>query len=1160
MKKNELTDADLWKKGISKLLLIMRLTFVLSVISIWAVTASGYSQAKLSLDLKNATLKEVFSKIESQTSLSFLYKSDVVNPNERVTIQAEEASVHDILKTLFSTRKIQFEILDNSLIVLLPETEMKQQLKVTGVVTDASTSEPIVGANIIIEGTTMGTVTDVEGRFALDVKNSEAVLVISILGYLTEKVTVNESTNLEIKLASDVKKLEEVVVIGYGSRQKKDLTGAVSQISSSEITQQTTMTPQLAMQGKMAGVLVTNPGSNPNARPSIRIRGVTTLGFNEPLYVIDGIPLTEGGEASGNSRTQDQRGNVNVLNMINPNDIESISVLKDASATAIYGVRASNGVILITTKRGAEGKAKVNFTANYGIQNVNKKYEVANVADYVAWTKEAWANNPSLTPNADHLKLFTPENPNYLGDSQDYTEDWRKAALVKNATIQDYNLGISGGNKMSNYALGAGYAAQENPLWYSSFSRYSFFLNSDHKLNKFFKVGESFRFMNSKTKDIGGGGLNTVFSAPWQPLYDPNGMDGYALPGRTIDGKFLANGYGGGTRSVFPTNENYSYEIRNLLRTMGSFYAEFSPFQGLRFKGTFSFDYYTNTSERMQTDERGLFEANRGLRYPQGTTYRRRLNENINLVKEFLVAYTKSFGNHNIDVILNAMDQQVQWNLSQNSIDNGSSITSWDQRRIDEGWAAIDKNLLYERNPSGLQGYMGRLSYNFNRKYYLDATIRRDGTSKFGPGYKWGTFPSFGAAWRISSEKFMENIPWLSDLKIRGGWGKTGNQETKDYAFLSVVNYNPKYATGAGALPGDGIVNAAAALGDFPISDMSWETVISSSIGFDAVLLNNKLNLTAEYYSRTTDGILQTIDIPRVIGALNNPVVNLAKVDNKGMEFQVGYNNNIGDFVYNASFNLTTVKNTVKKVYLNKPTGGNYNRIEVGYPMNYLYGYKTAGIFQTEDEVAAWKATTSDPGKDSQKKPGDIIFVDVNGAPTVDDPAGTYVHVGADGKIDGFDQVYLGKTIPGYYYGLNLGGEFKGFDFNLTFRGIGDVQKIYTDDKQSIGAGGGNFLTVYRNRWTVDNPSNTIPRAINGDPSGNNRIADRHVEDAGFFRFQNFQIGYNFKSSVLSKVGLSSMRCYFSGSNLFVVTPYSDLDPEENTTPMVFTVGANLNF
>ncbi|MCK5703826.1 MAG: hypothetical protein KAI29_21860, partial [Cyclobacteriaceae bacterium] len=469
---------------------------------------------------------------------------------------------------------------------------------------------------------------------------------------------------------------------------------------------------------------------------------------------------------------------------------------------------------------------------------------------------------------------------------------------------QDYNVSITGGSESSTYAVGAGYSSQENAMYKSKLDRYSFFANSDHKLTKWLKIGESFRLAISQTDvkpDVSLEAASLI--NPWQPLFDANGMNGYALPGGDVAGTFEPFGYGNSTRNNFLGQSDYSIDRRNLIRNLGSFYAEISPIEGLRFRGTISLDFYTNTNERFTQEEEGYFTT-RGAPNTDGTTFRRRINENRNLILEFLIGYQKTFGNHNIDLVLNATDQKIQWNNEQSNAKN-TGLLDWDQRRIDEGWPPEDKGLFYERTNYGLLGYMGRLSYNYNSKYYFDATVRRDGTSRFGTGYKWGTFPSFAAAWRISSEEFMQSVTFINDLKIRVGWGKTGNQETRDFAFLSLVNFNPKYALGSnGVNPGEGNIVPAAALGDFPIVDMSWETVTTQNIGFDALFWKNKISLTAEYYFRETEGILQAIEIPKVIGALTQPVVNLATVENKGIELVVGYNDNFGDLGFNANLNF----------------------------------------------------------------------------------------------------------------------------------------------------------------------------------------------------------------------------------------------------------------
>ena len=1169
MKKNERRKGGHVFSPLCKVLLAFILISGVGVLSSKA-DDSHAQDTRLTFSVKNATVKSVLDRIEKSTGFSFMYENNVMDLNSKVDFEAKNESVESVLNRLLSD-EVTYRIVGKHILLFRSEKQpaakvmdvvdvQQQQRTVTGKVTDQN-GEPLPGATVMVKGTTQGTITDAEGNYSLSNVPDDATLVFSFVGMETQEINVDNRTRIDVTLQEEAIALQEVVAIGYGTRLKKDLTGAVSQISSEEIIKQNVLTPELAMQGRIPGVYISNPGSNPTARPTVRIRGVGTLGYNDPLYVIDGVPMSEGYASAGDARSQDIRSPINILSMINPNDIESISVLKDASATAIYGVRASNGVILITTKRGKEGKPRVEMSARYGIQNNFRRYDMASIQEYVDWSLEAAEANPAYVPEW-HYTLFDKTSPNYLGNSRDYTEDWVKAALVENAPVQDYNISVSGGNQTSTYAVGAGYSNQQNAFYRNEFDRYNLFANSDHQLTKWLKVGESFRFVYTQTDMDGGADLTTAFRAPWQPIYDSEGPYGYAPTGRTIDGVFRSYGYGMATRTHFLARGELMTDKFDLKRNLGSVYAEISPFDGLRIKGTVSFDYYTNIKENYYEMDRGLFENDRGIPYPEstGNFYSRRVLDNINIVKEFLVGYNNSFGKHNVDFIFNVMDQRVKWNFTQMSIDKESPITSWDQRRIEEGWDPENKGALYERNRSGLQGYMGRLSYNFNSKYYLDATVRRDGSSKFGPGYKWGTFPSFAGAWRISSEPFMENLEWLDDLKIRVGWGETGNQETRDYAFLSLVNMNPKAAFGSSGKPGEGIIYPAAALGDFPVKDLSWETVTTTNVGFDAVMLGNRLTFTAEYYNRFTDGILQTISIPRLIGVLNSPVVNLAQVENKGFEFQASYTDKVGELGYSVSANLTTVKNTVKKLYKGQPVTSGNVRIEEGYSMNYIYGYKTDGLFQTEQEVADYQSKIKDPGRDAQKAPGDVIFVDLYGAPTEDDPEKAFKSYKPDGQIDSYDQTYLGKTIPGFYYGVGFDLSYKNWDATLNFIGVGDVQKINTLGKQSIGGFGENFLAVYRDRWTPENTSTSIPRAVQGDPSGNNRISDRHVESGAFLRFQNFQIGYNFRGNILNTLGLSNLRCYLAGNNLFVISPYDDLDPENITTPITFSIGVNLSF
>ncbi len=1185
----------------------------------FTLASGSYGQQLLdvpvTLRLRNASLGEALDKISVQTRVQFVFVGTQHLQKVATSLRVENESLEKVLGRLLTPHGLSYQVVDNRVVIrsirksaeadesinAIPpgnlfdgrrpertagrifKEEMREfyrdieetDVRISGRVIDGK-GEPLPGVNIIVKGTPRGMATDAAGRFSMNVPDQDAILVFSFVGYVTQEIKVGNATELEISLKEDEKSLEEVVVIGYGERQRKDLTGAISRITSEEISKQTAMSPEMAMQGRMPGVFIGNPGSGPTARPEVRIRGVGTLGYNDPLYVIDGIPLTEGGAAataatSGvNARNSDLRGPINVFALINPSDIESISVLKDASATAIYGVRAANGVILITTKRGQEGKAKVDFSARFGVQNLNKRYDVMDIPQYLAATADAWANRPDdkgkpYVPGEPDASLFNPNSPGYLGNSPNYSRDWIENAFVKNAVIQDYNVSVSGGTRKATYSVGAGFANQEDVVYADRFKRYSLSMNSDFKVASWLKLGETFRVIYARNNTAPARpGYSVSFVAPWQPFYDPADPLGYARPGRTVNGSFRANGYGTGSMTQFLAPASLQQNQRDLVRSLGSFYGEVTPFAGFRVRGTYSVDYYTNTRDFFEDQRMVLYNHVSGVINPNaGNIYNRRVSENLNLVKELLIGYNRSFGKHHIDLIANMMDQRVYWNNSGLAVTQRSPIANWDQRRIDEGWPRENVGVAYERNRYGLQGYMGRLSYHFNNKYYLDATIRRDGSSRFAPGYNWGTFPSFAAAWRISEEPFMSRFSGvITDLKLRGGWGRIGNQETRDFAFLSMINVNPKaaFGTNTGENPGNGVIGDAAALLNFPTPNLTWETNNTYNIGFDAEFLSGKFRLSAEYYDRFTDGILQAYPIPSLIGFIGNPVMNLAQVSNRGFEFDGGYNQAFGDVNFNFGFNLTTVRNRVLRLFNDVPVGAESNRVQVGQSINSIFGYKTDGIFRTQAEVDAFLATTKDPGYVAFKGPGDIRYVDFAGAPDTGSPASQFNKLTPDGTVNNFDQTIIGKTIPGFYYGINMGADYRNFDLSIFLRGTGDVQKTSSNGLLSIGGAGGNYLVDYLDRWTPSNPSATIPRAIQGDPSGNNRFSDRFVHNAGFIRLQNVQLGYTLPKEVANKIGFSSARLTATGTNLFVISGFPDLDPENITTPTSFILGLNLGF
>jgi TonB-linked SusC/RagA family outer membrane protein len=603
----------------------------------------------------------------------------------------------------------------------------------------------------------------------------------------------------------------------------------------------------------------------------------------------------------------------------------------------------------------------------------------------------------------------------------------------------------------------------------------------------------------------------------------------------------------------------------NMLRNMGTAYLQIEPIKGLKFRGTFSADWYYNRRNDWTDFNSYLFSQTPGNPYSgnDGTSkgnYGERHTRNSNLVKEFSITYTKAFGEHSFDVILNAMDQQYKYDFVSAS---SSQIPLADPLFRNVNNLPPFANGASFRDLNALQGYMGRISYKYSDKYYADVTVRRDGSSRFAPGYKWGTFPSFALAWRISQESFMKDLSFINDLKLRGGWGQLGNQETASFAFLSRVSTSPDYATGSGTGNGIGNVRFGVALPDFPVVDLSWEVASTTNIGFDGVFLNNRITATVEYYSRLTSGILQGSQLPASVGNQNQPILNIASVRNSGVELQIGYNGKIGeDFTFNIGGNLTTVKNRAVSVFRDQPFGGEGNRIEVGYPLNFLWGYQVGGIFQNQEEINRWTSTNRDANNGNRFQPGDMYFQDRRSAPTT--PGTTYKD-SLDGVVNAFDRVYLGKTIAGFYYGINLSATWKGFDLSIFFQGVGDVDKINGQrwGGESMSGTGNNQWTSVLNRWTPQNPSTTMPRAVRNDPAGNNRFSSRWVESAAFMRLRNFQLGYNVPKSVMNKLGvMDRCRIFFSGTNVFTFTQWSGIDPENDILPpaRTFMLGLTATF
>jgi len=1073
------------------------------------------------------------------------------------------------------------KILQVGLLLLMMHPLLGQERSVTGKVTDATDGTSLPGVSILVKGTNRGTVSTSDGNYTVNVTTSD-VLVFSFIGFETQEVTVGQQSIINLSMNASTRQLSEIVVIGYGEREKKDLTGAISTMDSKEIVKSTAMNPQLAMQGKMAGVFVSTPSGNPFDRPTVRIRGVSTWNYADPLYVIDGIPLYEGAQSSPNAGNQDIRSPLNVMATINPNDIESISVLKDASAAAIYGVRASNGVILITTKKGAAGKAKIDLNATTSFQNVANNYKMLNTPDYVSFWQEAYANNPALA--ASIPVQLQAANPAFLGNSPTYK--WQDQLLNKNAPIQDYSIRVSGGSDKSTYSVSAGYGKTEGTLVGNSLSRYTLSTNVVSKVNQYIETGMKVNLSYNEADDRTGADLSYVATAPpWQPIFDVNDPSGFTqsatatfTPNASFDPTLLNPGtlfnisnvnliYGPGTRSNVFANQNLNSNSYTLLRTLGNVYLQIEPLKGLKIRGTYSADYQFNLRKNWNLYDTWRFSQTPGNPFSghDGTargSYGERQSRNLNQVSEVTVNYNKSLGNHNLDFLVAAQKQNFLWEFT--------DASSGQVNSTDPDLRIVRNNPPYNGTftgftPRALLGYLARASYNYNGKYYLDATIRRDGASTFAPGFRWGTFPSFSAAWRLSQEAFWQNLnlSFVNDLKFRGGWGEIGNMETtQGFSFLSTVSLSPDYSLGSGLGDPYGAQIGASALPNFPNFDLTWERVRTTNFGFDALLLNNSVSFTAEYYSRFTKGVIQGVQLPPNTGIQGSTELNLGDVRNTGIEIQLGYNKTFGDFGFNASGNFTTVKNRVTRTFNGLPIGAAGGRVEEGFPIGYIFGYQVGGIFQNAQQVADWKAANTDGLGANNQQPGDIYFLDNKGNPV----PGEVYNFTPDNIVNPNDRTYLGKTIPGFYYGLTLGGTYKGFDVSIFFQGVGDVQKFNsaraTGESMSSTTTPNQWTSV-NNRWTGENTSTTMPRAVVGDPNSNNRFSNRFVENASFMRLRNVQIGYSIPRTLLAKTkAVERIRLFVGGTNLFTITEWDGIDPENDFFPISrqWTFGLNANF
>lgn len=968
--------------------------------------------------------------------------------------------------------------------------------KVSGKVTDDSGAE-LPGVSVLIKGTKKGVSTNASGFYSLTVPNSDAVLVFSFTGFQTKEVRVGSLSEINVQLVSETKALDEVVVVGYGTQRKVDLTGAVGSVISKDITSRPYTNPDQILAGRVSGVHISNRSGDPGAPIDVRIRGVGTTGNNQPLWVIDGVPIVQTSNISVNTASYTES---NPLAGINPSDIESMDILKDASAAAIYGARAANGVIIVTTKRGKEGRTTATYDGYVGVQYVpqGKRIKVLDVNQYIGLQKELGRDFSSFS-----------SSPAY---------NWQDA-MFQTGAVRNHNITINGGSKNVNFNIAGGYHKQDGVERSQSFERFSFKANVDAKVGKYFKFGESALITSTDRLVQSEGGnfaaFNSMLNAPYYQPYDAAGNYNQSTAATRGNGAT-------GSNYMWATDTKYNETRVNNKKILGNLYGEFEPIEGLKYRMAVGIDYNVADGFFFQEAEAN----NYGTAGTPGRTSLLVQERPIELTTNIAntLTYHKKFGKHDLTIL--AGYEETNFRYDKVRIQGRNLFNSAIR------FASVADNVAAanEADHWALRGMLGRLNYSFDNKYLLTFNVRRDESSRFAPEHRAGIFPSFSAGWRLSEEPFLKGSSIISDLKLRASLGQSGNQFTgQNFAYLPSLNTTIFYVAGDGQTVVRGPAPTV-----FANKDLKWETSTQFDLGTDFSFYNGKISGTIDYYSKTTDDVLLSLPIPYTSGYFLPADANLGQIKNKGIELSLNYRGSIGDLKYNIGGNITTVSNKITSLgsvpeIIAGTGGGQTHRTSVGEPLGYFYGYKTNGIYQSQAEIDADK--TKDVNS-SKRQPGDIRFVDVNG----------------DGTIDANDRTNIGSSIPSYYYGANISASYKNFDFSVLFQGVGNVQ-VYNQARASLEAmrSGANQSARVLERWTTSNPSTTMPRADADDPNQNNRYSDRWIESGAYLRIKNIQIGYNIPASVLSKISkgaLSTSRIYVGMQNLATFTKYKGYDPE----------------
>lgn len=1063
-----------------------------------AAQENGMISYQEDVKTSQVAIDEILKIIEKEFDVTFVYESELTKDLKvDKKVFEGQSDFQTILLKISELTGLEYERIGNRNFLLkapLTEEVAADVLEViSGRVTDASTDETLPGVSIVVKGTTRGTSTDAEGEFELNVPSLNDTLQFSFLGFETREVPIAGRTTLNIELQPSVLVGDDVVVVGYGTQTKRDLTGSVGSISDQDIEDNSYLSVDQALQGRLSGVQVVSSSGKPGAGVSVRIRGIGTINNSQPLFVVDGFPINGG------------------LSALNVEDIASVDVLKDASATAIYGARGANGVVMITTKKGTAGQMQVDITAYTGYQEIADPINVLNASQYARLNNEARINGGENVLNP----AFS--NPAAVADSANWLNE-----IFRIAPIQNVTASVSGGTEDLRYLVSGGLITQEGVIINSGFERKSFRINLNSDVSEYFTIGNNFTYSLSEFQNEGGGGLvrMAMNSLPNQPVRrngDFSGPTGIAeFSGDELNPV--------GISTINEANEDKHRFLNNLFVTA-------EPMNGITLRSEFGVDFSYELARSWSPKYDWGVKEN-----PNSGVYESSYNR-LDWLWDNTITYDTDFDDHSL-TILGGMSIQKSSNRFIGA--SGLEFVSDVANQLDN--VQSNEDIFGSTSEFGLLSYMGRVNYDYQSKYLVTLTGRYDGSSRFGQNNRFGLFPSGSVAWRISQEDFMPDISVLDDLKIRAGYGITGNQEAiPAFGYVALLDPTYRYTYGNSTVP-------AVIPQNFPNDDLRWEKVIQSNIGLDFILFEGTTDFTVEYYIRDTEDMLLQSPIPITSGFFDaqRPILNVGSVRNKGIEFSINSNRQFGALQWTSNLNLSINENEILR--LSGPDGDDTilagqltfnkyaSRYEVGQPIGAFYGYVADGIFQNWDQVYNHADQNQNPNDSrgaavgsNYTAPGDIRFKDLNG----------------DGVIDVEDRTFIGNPNPDFYYGFSNSFNYKNWDLSLFLQGsyggeIFNANRVFSESMATAQ----NQLTSTLDRWRGEGTSNSVPRATTTDPNNNQRVSDRYVEDGSYIRIKNLTFGYSLAPSLMQKINFRQLRVYASAQNLFTLTKYSGFDPE----------------